>query len=121
MSSIPATRRASAASRTEQQPCLFLPPPSVSHDSAAAPCAACPSTPLGDPSRMNTPSTSYPSRSNRAAATELSTPPLIATTTFLRALMLLLASNTDDTPAAHGWHGDPPVFRWPRRVRVSHF
>ena len=31
---------------------------------------------------MNTPSTSYPSRSRRAAATELSTPPLIATTTF---------------------------------------
>src|SRR3954469_8695109 len=56
---------------------------------------------------MNTPRTSYPSRSNSAAATELSTPPLMATTTFLRALMLLLASNTDDTPAAHGWHGRP--------------
>ena len=42
------------------------------------------STPLGDPSRMNTPITSYPSRSSSAAATELSTPPLIATTTFFR-------------------------------------
>ena len=40
--------------------------------------------PSGDPSRMNTPITSYPSRSSSAAATELSTPPLIASTTFFR-------------------------------------
>ena len=35
---------------------------------------------------MKTPRTSYPSRSSSAAATELSTPPLIATTTFFAAL-----------------------------------
>src|SRR5689334_20894614 len=74
---MPATRRASAASRTEQHPCLFL--PEVSQTSP--PCASG-STPLGVPNRMKAPTTSYPSRSKSAAATELSTPPLIATTTF---------------------------------------
>jgi hypothetical protein len=34
---------------------------------------------------MKHPTTSYPWRSNSAAATELSTPPLMATTTFSRA------------------------------------
>src|SRR5215217_1437047 len=80
MPSIPATRRASSASRTEQQPCLFF-PPEVSHAPPAGPAV---STPFGDPRRRKAPITSYPSRSSSAAATELSTPPLIATTTFLR-------------------------------------
>ena len=44
--------------------------------------------PAGVPSRMNTPITSYPSRSNSAAATELSTPPLMATTTFFRCALM---------------------------------
>src|SRR5687767_9353624 len=88
MPSSPATRRASAASSTEQQPCLLFPAPgapepspATSQDSGAASVA---STPFGEPSRMNTPITSYPWRSSSAAATELSTPPLMATTTFLR-------------------------------------
>src|SRR5579871_1234077 len=78
MPSMPATRRASAASSTEQHPCLFFPPDVSQLTSSAV------STPLGEPRRINTPTTSYPSRSKSAAATELSTPPLMATTTFLR-------------------------------------
>src|SRR5690349_2653619 len=80
----PATRRASAASSTEQHPCLFF--PDESQESA---CGA--STPCGEPRRMKTPITSYPSRSKSAAATELSTPPLIATTTFLRGTLMTTA------------------------------
>src|SRR5688500_13716137 len=83
MSSTAATRRASAASSTEQHPCLLF--PLGSHDSAAAA-----STPSGVPSRMNTPTTSYPPRCSSAAATELSTPPLIATTTFPRDALMLI-------------------------------
>src|SRR2546423_850026 len=91
MPSNPATRRASAASRTEQQPCLLLPEVSQSVDEANAAAnvpvasdSACPPTPSGVPSRMNTPTTSYPSRNNSAAATDESTPPDMATTTLGR-------------------------------------
>src|SRR6185503_16286920 len=77
-----------AASRTEQHPCLLLPPAaSDAGDAADASISQCSlswweSTPCGEPSRMKAPITSYPSRSSSAAATELSTPPLMATTTF---------------------------------------
>src|SRR5439155_25167408 len=74
---MPATRRASAASSTEQQPCLFFAADGSQLSGSA-------STPLGEPRRRNAPTTSYPWRSNSAAATELSTPPPIATTTFSR-------------------------------------
>src|SRR6187549_1185521 len=92
MPSSPATRRASAASRTEQQPCLFFPPaggdrlsglPGGFVSQCSPPCTG-PSTPLGEPSRRNAPITSYPWRSSSAAATELSTPPLMARRTFFR-------------------------------------
>src|SRR4051812_31535923 len=96
MPSNPATRRASAASRTEQQPCLFFPlllppaggdrlsgPPGGFVSQCSPPCTG-PSTPLGEPSRRNAPITSYPWRSSSAAATELSTPPLMARSTFFR-------------------------------------
>src|SRR5689334_13024998 len=65
MSSRSATRRASPASTAEQQPFL---------------CAGRSSWPC-TPVRMNRPMTSYPCCLSRYAATELSTPPLIASTT----------------------------------------
>src|SRR2546423_13250103 len=49
---------------------------------------------------MNTPTTSYPSRSSSAAATELSTPPLIATTTFLRTALMSALFYVGATPAS---------------------
>src|SRR4051812_16023612 len=102
MSSICATRRASPASRTEQQPCLCDLGAAL-NDGEVAPAEAGPPrerlraslasltsqtssfscTPSGVPRRMKQPMTSYPSRFNNAAATELSTPPDMATTTFL--------------------------------------
>src|SRR6185436_18471795 len=60
-----ATRAASAESPTLQHPCL--------PDAAFGPAA----TPL----RRKTPVTSWPASASSAAATELSTPPLMATTT----------------------------------------
>ena len=87
MSRTAATRRASYASKTEQHPCLDFPggsrkAPDTPAEAGAPTSPSIFSTPSGEPKRMNTPNTSYPSRSSSAAATELSTPPLMAQTTF---------------------------------------
>src|SRR5438445_2702539 len=107
MSSTAATRRASTASSTEQQPCLGfeLEWEDVPDEAGTPRSGSALSTPSGDPSRMNTPSTSYPSRSSSAAATELSTPPLIATTTFLRTALIVSAilCRGDACVALCGW------------------
>src|SRR5437016_6072884 len=66
MSSRSATRRASPESWALQQPFL---------------CAGVPSSGPWTPVRMNRPTTSYPCCLSKYAATELSTPPLIANTT----------------------------------------
>src|SRR3972149_4443899 len=51
---------------------------------------------------INTPVASYPSSFNNAAATELSTPPLIATNTcFLVFVMAILLKKIRGSPTAH--------------------
>ena len=65
MSSCWATRRASSTSDTLQQPVSLSPPHS----------------------RIVTPTTSWPSRASSAAATDESTPPLMATITFMTGVM----------------------------------
>jgi len=81
MSSLSATRRASPASIAEQHPFL------LSRRASSCVCA---------PVRMNSPITSYPCRFSSTADAELSTPPLIASTT--RTMHLLLRTLR---PAAH--------------------
>src|SRR5258708_5891622 len=77
MSRASATRRASAASLALQHPCLWL--LAVTMGSAAGPVAQVDSAVA--PERMKRPMTSYPASRRRYAEAELSTPPLIASTT----------------------------------------